>query len=226
MVLEIQAMHLTTETLLTTFVGAEAGHEVLAGAIRRGDGRRINAVIWMCDLRNFTGLSEQHDQQAVLNLLNDFFEATVGTVEAYGGEVLKFIGDAILAIFPVQEGHSAHEAAERALDAALDSLGRLEVVNQERVTRSDPEICCGIGIHLGNVMYGNIGAPHRLDFTVIGPAVNLTTRIEALCGQLDRAALASAAIAALCPDRLEQVGTFWVKGVAEPQLVYGLKGSG
>ncbi len=220
MVLEVQTLQRTAATLLRTYVGPDAGARVLAGAVRRGMGETINAAIWICDLRGFTALNEALDRDALLALLNDYFGVMCSAVERHGGEVLKFIGDAMLAIFPIREPAAAAQTCARALAAAELAASELGKVNATRRARGLAEIDYGIGLHIGDAMYGNIGSETRLDFTVIGPAVNLAARVEGLCAATGEALLVSADFAATCTLPMRHVGSFALKGVAHPQDVF------
>lgn len=225
-VVESFALRFLATTVLDTYVGRRTGARILSGEIRRGSGADMRAVLWYCDLRGFTRLADKLPREELIALLNNYFEAMGGAVEAQGGEILKFIGDAMLAVFPVPEDvdNGDDVAARRALTAAEEALAAMHTLNGERAAWGQPILRCGISLHVGDVMYGNIGAPDRLDFTVIGPAVNLLSRIEGLCSRLDRPVLTSAAFASLCPGRLSSLGWHPVKGLAEPVEVYGLTG--
>ncbi|WP_448205275.1 adenylate/guanylate cyclase domain-containing protein [Azospirillum sp. sgz302134] len=224
-VLETMALRRLATTVLDTYVGRQTGTRILSGDIRRGTGANVRAVLWYCDLRGFTPLADRLPREELIALLNGYFEIMGGAVEERGGEILKFIGDAMLAIFPLEDGdHSGSAACTKALDAAEAALKAMEARNAERAAWGQPTLRCGIALHIGDVMYGNIGSANRLDFTVIGPAVNLVNRIEGLCSQLGRTVLTSAEIAAACGARLEPLGRHAVKGLAEPVEVYGLAG--
>jgi adenylate cyclase len=210
--------------LLSIYLGAQAGSRVLAGTIRRGEGQTIAAAIWLCDLRDFTLLSETLPSDEVIRLLNDYFEIMAGPVNEHGGEVLKFIGDAMLAIFPIQDDLDRDRACRTALIAAEEALARLATTNAERRGRGEREIELGLALHTGSVMYGNIGAPERLDFTVIGPAVNLTARIAGLCRPLGRQLLTSARFASPCGSQLVSLGHHPMRGLSQPQEIFGLPG--
>jgi adenylate cyclase len=218
--LETQSLQRMARTLLDTYVGRQAGGRVLAGQIRRGMGETIRAVIWLSDLRGFTSLSESLARDALIELLNDYFGPMCNAVEANGGEVLKFIGDAMLAIFPV--GDDAAQASRNALGAARAAMAAVNAENVRRGTAGIPKIHYGLALHVGDVMYGNIGGDARLDFTVIGPAVNLTSRIESMCKALNRSPLLSAEFARLSGVEAEVLGEFELKGVGEKQQIYGL----
>jgi adenylate cyclase len=216
--LEIQALRRTAQTLLEVYVGRHAGKRVLDGAIKRGMGETIRAVVWVCDLRGFTRLSEELPRDKLIDLLNAYFGVMCRVVEQHAGEVLKFVGDALLAIFPIN-GEDPALACHQALSAARAAVTSIDELNVERVGRSEPEIVYGIALHVGDVIYGNIGGENRLDFTVIGPAVNLATRIEGLCRQLGRSILLSEAFVSAARLAVEPVGRFALKGVAEQETV-------
>jgi adenylate cyclase len=216
--LEIQALRRTARTLLDTYVGRQAGGRVLDGLIQRGMGETIRAVIWLCDLRGFTSLSERLARDALIETLNAYFGPMCEAVEGAGGEVLKFIGDAMLAIFPVADDPAP--ACHAALAAAAQARATLDATNRERIAAGLARIDYGIALHVGEAMYGNIGGDTRLDFTVIGPAVNLTARIESLCGDLRRQLLLSADFVNAAAIAAEDVGEFALAGVAAPQRVF------
>jgi len=217
--LEIQALRNMARTLLDTYVGRQSGGRVLAGQIRRGAGETINAVIWLSDLRGFTGLSETLPRDELIGMLDHYFGPMCDAVETNGGEVLKFIGDSVLAIFPVEPDASA---CRRALEAARSAKAAIEAENQRRAASGSPLIHYGLALHVGDVMYGNIGGSTRLDFTVIGPAVNLTSRIESMCKSLDRSPLLSAEFARLSGVKAEFIGEFSLKGVGAQKPIYGV----
>jgi adenylate cyclase len=191
---------------------------VLDGQIKRGMGETIRAAIWLCDLRGFTSLSESLPGDELIEMLNQYFGPMCDAVDANHGEVLKFIGDAMLAIFPVVD--SPIVACGHALSAALTAQKVLEGQNQLRLDAGVPPIKYGIALHIGDVLYGNIGSETRLDFTVIGPAVNLTARIESLCRDLGRTVLLSADFAHVSGVTADPLGEFALKGVAEKQRVF------
>ncbi len=215
-----EALHarVITGTLLDTYVGPVAGRRVADGAIRRGMQETIRAAIWFSDLKGFTALSEALPGQDLIDLLNDYFEVVTEAVEAENGEVLKFIGDAVMAIFqPDDAGDRA--AAERALAAAHRTQREMADRNDARSRRGAPEIGFGIALHFGDVLYGNVGGKNRLDFTVIGPAVNLASRIESLTRELSRPVLVSADFASVHGGKFESLGRFGLKGIAEDREV-------
>ena len=221
MILEVQTLQRTMLTLLDAYVGPTAGRRVLEGAIKRGMCEPIQAVIWFSDLRGFTELSESLPGAELLQFLNDYFGVMTEAVGRHGGEVLKFIGDGLLAIFPLQDGE-APAAAERALIAAQEAEAGIRACNEDRRQAGASPIRFGLALHVGEVLYGNIGGEGRLDFTVIGPAVNLAARIESMCRTLDRQLLVSGDFAALCNNTLEPLGSFALKGVGTSHPVFGV----
>jgi adenylate cyclase len=221
-IVETRAVRRITENLLDTYLGPQAGRRVLAGQIQRAEGEQLRAVIMMTDMRGFTALSDRLPGEEVIELLDDYFDAIVTPVEARKGETLKFMGDGVLSIFPAADDDDFSEASMQALDAALDGLERLGIVNRARREADRTEVRIGIGLHLGEVIFGNVGAADRLDFTVIGPAVNLASRIEGLTKRLLRPILVSSAFARVCPRPLVSLGFHPVRGLFEPEEVFGL----
>jgi adenylate cyclase len=221
-IVETRALRRITENLLDTYVGPLAGRRVLAGQIQRAKGERMRAVIMITDMRDFTALSDRLPGEEVIELLDDYFDAIVTSVEARKGETLKFMGDGVLSIFPAADDGEFSEASVQALEAALEGLERLATVNKARRAADRTEVRIGIGLHLGEVIFGNVGAAHRLDFTVIGPAVNLASRIEGLTKQLLSPILVSSAFARVCPRPLVSLGFHPVRGLFEPEEVFGL----
>ncbi len=218
---EVFALQDSAATLLSTSLGRRTGHEVLNGLIKRGDGRDIDAAIWLCDLRDSTALSEAMPRDAYLASLNQFFDCMVEPIVEHGGEVLKYIGDAVLAIFPIEKPASpAHDACVRALAAAGGARTRVEALNRARAERGEPALGYGIGLHRGSLTYGNIGSAERLDFTIIGTAVNHVERIEGLTKVLGRPVLISSAFAASYGGPLTSLGRHRLRGVALPQEIF------
>jgi len=222
LVLEAKETQRISSTLLTTYLGRDAGRRVLSGLIQRGDGITIAAALWYCDLRNFTATTEALARDEVITLLNDYFACMVQAVHRHGGEVLKFIGDAMLAIFPIADDLDRDRACLTALAAAEDALADLDRLNERRRTEGKPILEAGVALHAGTVSYGNIGAPDRLDFTVIGSAVNLVTRLERQCAELERTLLASAQFASPCGSKLVSIGHHALRGIAQPQELFTL----
>ena len=220
--LKVQIKQQIASTVLATYLGMDAGRQVLEGQIRRGDGEMVHAVIWYSDMRDSTHLADTMPAEEFLKTVNSYFECTAGAVLAHGGEVLRFIGDAVLAIFPIRDG-DPKSACELAMAAARDAEGRLDALNEERASRKLPSIDYGLGLHVGDVMFGNIGVPERLEFSVIGPAANEVARIESLTKTLGRRTLASAEFARAVSRDWESTGEHALKGVGEPLEVMALK---
>ncbi len=172
-------MQRSAEDLLKTYLGERTGERVLAGRTNRGEGEKIHAVIWLCDLRGSTQLSESIPVEDFFRYLNEFFDCTAGAVLEHGGEILSYIGDAVLAIFaiggterPLREACFREEGAcAAALAAARDARSRVDALNERRETRGEPRLEFGLALHVGDVMYGNLGIPQRMQFTVIGRAL-------------------------------------------------------
>ena len=243
--LEVQALHRTARSLLDTYLGAHTGQRVLNGLIKRGDGDDIPAVIWYCDLRGSTALADSLPRADYLDLLNRYFEAVAGAVLEAGGEVLKFIGDGMLAIFPMEKAEGAESndqtlycmekgvaadggqfcgknACHLALKAVRQATERMETLNAELAEAGQAPLSCGIALHLGNVTYGNIGAASRLDFTVIGPATNEAARMDALTKDLGIGVLFSEEFARFVPGVLVSVGRHRFRGVAQDREIFTL----
>jgi adenylate cyclase len=219
--IELESAYHATRALLEVYLGRNAGRRVVEGGFRRGTGELIDAAIWFCDLRDFTVLSDEHTPEAVVQTLDEYFDRVAGVVMAAGGEVLKFIGDAILAIFPVVD--DARAPCRNALAAAEGALLALRSLNEERVARGEGALGLGIALHRGRVMYGNIGARNRLDFTVISSSVNEACRLEALCKQLGTPlTLSEAFVNALELPGIVELGHHALKGVRAPIRVFTL----
>jgi adenylate cyclase len=219
-VLEAHVTREIARTVLETYVGQEAGRRVLGGEIRRGHYQHRAAVIWLCDLRGFTALSETLAGGAVVALLNDYFERMAAAVRGHDGEILKFVGDAMLAVFPTMpDGPAA--ACRAALAAAHDARAAMAAWNAVRAARGDPPLHFGIALHLGEVVSGNIGGTDRLDFTVIGAAVNRAARIEALTGPLGHPVLVSETVAQHAGP-LRSCGRHRLRDVAEQVELFTL----
>lgn len=215
-VAEIYANMRKAQNILDAYLGPNAGAKVLAGQIKRGDGQDIDAVIWFCDLRDSTLLADSMSRHEFLRLLNDYFECVLGPVLERQGEVLRFIGDAALAIFPV-DGRPA-EACAKALAAAREALLRMNNLNKNR----NPPLRCGIGLHLGELTYGNIGTPSRIEFTVIGAAANEAARIESLCKRLEVDLLVSERVARALPGAWRSLGAHTLRGVGDKMELFTL----
>jgi adenylate cyclase len=209
-----------TGTLMETYLGRDAGRRVLSGRIVRGIAERIDAVIWFSDLRGFTRITDTAPEQ-VIPLLNDYSDAVVSAIHRHGGDVLKLIGDGTLAIFT---GEDRMHACGAALSAAIAAREGIVALNRRRVADGKPVTDMYLGLHVGEVFYGNIGSRERLDFTVIGPAVNEATRIAAMCRSVDQPVLMSSAFADVAgtKHRLISVGRYALRGVARPQELFTL----
>jgi adenylate cyclase len=221
---EIHSLRDTATHLLDAYVGRAAGQRIMAGEVKRGDGQTIEAVIWYCDLRGFTRASDTLPRDAIITLLNDYFDTMGNIVTGAGGDILKFMGDGMLAILPVPAPGERREIALRAVRAAASAVDAMLVLNRIRSAEGEPTVRFGLALHIGEVMFGNIGASQRLDFTVIGPAVNHAARLEKLCTPLDRSVLLSPAIAELLPPhQVEPLGHHAMKDIDSPQAIYGLR---
>lgn len=218
--IEIRLKNRLARTFLETYVGPHASEQILAGATRRGSGTTLGAVILVCDLRGFTAISELWPRDDVIALLNGYFDAMSLSIERNGGEILKFIGDGLLAVFPLD----VPGAFERAFEAVKGARVAMAALNRERVAAGQEALAYGVGIHVGDVMYGNIGSRARLDFTVIGPAVNVAARLESLTKQVGRHVLFSAAFVEGRggAEGLEPVGAYPLRGVGQPIEVFAL----
>lgn len=214
LVSEIRVKNRLARTLLETYVGAHAGELILAGATRRGAGTTVRAAIMICDLRDFTKISDNWPRDDVIDLLNDYFDAMSDPIGRHGGEILKFIGDGLLAIFPLDRP----DACANLLRAVTEARQAMTALNERNRATSRAPLNYGIGVHVGDVMYGNIGSTTRLDFTVIGPAVNMASRLEALTKQIGKPVLLSRDFAELVTPEfeLERIGQHAVRGFSEP----------
>jgi class 3 adenylate cyclase len=206
--------------LLEAYLGRRSAARVLGGALRRGTGETIRAALLYADLRGFTALSEATEPAAVIAALDAWFDRVAGAVHAFGGEVLKFIGDGLLAIFPVTATN--REACDAALRAVIAAHAGMAHLNKARQAQGLPALAFGAALHLGDILWGNIGAADRLDFTAIGPAVNLVSRLEGLCRPLGRSVLISGALAAEATVPLVLLGEHALRGIAAPCAVFTL----
>lgn len=220
--LAIKAVSLArmTATLMETYLGRDAGRRVLSGRIMRGSAERIDAVVWFSDLRGFTRITDAAPEQ-VIPLLNDYSDAIVSSIHEHGGDVLKLIGDGTLAIFTADDRLQACSAA---LSAAISARSDVAELKRSRAAAAEPITDMYLGLHVGEVFYGNVGSRERLDFTVIGPAVNEASRIAAMCRAVDQPVLISAAFAAVgdIRRRLVSVGRYALRGVSQPQELFTL----
>lgn len=215
-----------TDTLLSLYLGRDAARRVATGAVRRGDGQSIRAAILSCDMRGFTRLSDRAPAGEVIRLLDDYLDAVTLAVHRAGGEVLKFMGDGCLAIFPADEGTGlgteGRDACRRALDAATVAMAALDEITPLPAALGPAGLRVGFALNFGDVVYGNIGSTERLDFTVVGPAVNEVARVEALCKVLERPLLATSAFAYELdePGLLRSLGLHTLRGKLEATEIF------
>ncbi len=222
LLIEIQAERRVATALLDTYVGHQAGERILKGEIHRGIGQPIQAVIWYGDLRGFTAMSDTRPTEEVIEALNSYFDSMASAIHRHGGQVLKFIGDGILAIFPLVDAAFRQYAARQALQAALEAKTGMIEINKARATRRLPPLHYGLGLHIGELVWGNIGAVDRLDFTAIGPSVNLTARLEELSATLGVPIVMSREFAQAAEEYLpaELLGEHHLRGLSEPVEVF------
>jgi len=222
----VEVIHARRMTLglLDTFIGPRISKRILDGQVKRGDGDRIEAAFWYSDLRGFTVLSETLPTDQLLKLLNEYFENCAAAAAPRGGEILQFIGDAILIVFEIKRPQDKAAVCEAALDAAIDAFASIAVVNHRRRKAWQPEIEFGLGLHVGEVTHANVGAPDRLAFNVVGPAVNKTARIQAKTKDAGVPLLLSSEFAALVRQPLRSAGRYDFRGVAGVHEVFTVAG--
>ncbi|MCP4430596.1 MAG: adenylate/guanylate cyclase domain-containing protein [Gammaproteobacteria bacterium] len=218
--LEVFSLRQLSKSLMDTYVGKRTSEKVLSGMVKRGDADTIHAALWFSDLRDFTQLTEDLPADKLLKMLNDYFEFVAAAVTAYGGEILRFIGDAMLIVFPIDDQTSPRSACRAALEAAYDAQQSLAALNHMRRRHNEAEIRFGVGLNVGEVIYGNVGAPDRLDFTVMGPAVNRTARLESLTKDLGVNILISREFSRLVDRPSKFLGDHLMKGITKPQSVF------
>ena len=220
--IEIISLRRTAATLLDTYVGNRAGERIMGGQIRRGHTETMNAAVWLSDLRGFTALSDRLPAETVVDILNQYFDCQVDAIRSRGGEVLKYMGDGLLAVFPIDEYvGDDRQVCSRVLEAARESrslVAAMEYLIGDTVER----FRFGVALHVGPVLYGNIGGGNRLDFTCIGPAVNLAARLEKIASRLHRTVVASEGFAGICSGGWSDLGEFPIAGFSKAQRVYGL----
>jgi adenylate cyclase len=221
-VIEIISLSRTAASLLDTYVGNRAGERILGGQIRRGHTETMNAAIWLSDLRGFTSLSDRVPAETVVDILNQYFDCQVDSIRAHGGEVLKYMGDGLLAVFPIDEyvGDS-QQVCSKVLEAAHESRASVADM-QYQIGDVVERFRFGVALHVGRILYGNIGGGNRLDFTCIGPAVNLAARLEKIASRLHRTIVASEGFAGICSGGWSDLGEFPIAGFSKDQRVYGL----
>ena len=220
--IETLATRRLARNLLETYIGPRTGRRILEGQIERGDGEEIKAAIWFSDFRNFTQYTESLSLGELLETLNQYFEIVHDCVEKNGGEILRFIGDAMLIVFPAENLQTISQACEKALASAVDAQMQTRQINLSREQDGKPIIEFGVGLHEGCVMYGNVGAPSRLDFTVMGTAVNRTARLEGLTKELDSPILVSSDFNQQVLNGGKFMGEFSVKGVENGLQAYSI----
>ncbi|TRL33783.1 adenylate/guanylate cyclase domain-containing protein [Rhizobium straminoryzae] len=218
LVSEVRIKNALARTLLRTYVGPHAGEKILAGATRRGSGVTLSAVVMIFDVRNFTEISDLWPRDDVIGMLNQCFDALSEPIERHGGEILKFMGDGLLAVFPLE----GEDVCQHAFDALAEVQVAMDRLNQSREAANQPALRYGIGVHCGDVMYGNIGSSSRLDFTVIGPTVNIASRLETLTKTVHRPVLMSEAFirAGQLETQVEHVGSFPLRGLSQSVDVF------
>jgi adenylate cyclase len=225
-VAEIHAMRRTAAALLDTYVGNSAGERILAGDIRRGHSEAMRAAIWLSDLRGFTSLSDRLPAEIVVDILNRYFDCQVPAIRAHGGEILKFMGDGLLAVFPIaKDGGDLGEVCGRVLEASREARALVDAMHYPGGDVVE-QFRFGLALHVGDILFGNIGGVNRLDFTCIGPSVNLAARLEKVASSLHRTVVASAAFAGVSRHHWLDLGEFSVAGFSKAQRVFGLRDEG
>ena len=217
---DLRSQRRIASNILTAYLGSNAGPKVLAGQIRRGTGEEITAVLWSSDLRGFTERSDRLAGIQVIAMLNALFDAQAKAIAGHGGEILKFIGDGLLAIFPIDSAGMAAVAADNALTAATQAVEVARNLTSDPSLLGEPPLEIVVALHIGTVIYGNIGAADRLDFTVIGPAVNLVSRIEAVAKALNRPIVVSDDFARAFGKQLEPLGRHELRGLTTPHDLF------
>jgi adenylate cyclase len=211
------------ETLVEVYLGRDAGRRVLSGRIGRGTTETINAVLWFSDLRGFTTITDSADPAEIIPLLNDYADTVISAVHANGGDVMKLVGDGVLAIFKADD---PADACRCALAAEADMHARAAALSERRAAEGRPVTSVYLGLHIGEVFYGNVGSDDRLDFTVVGPAVNEVSRIVSMCRSVDRVVVASSDFFAATPEperaSLVSVGRYALRGVGRAQELFTL----
>jgi adenylate cyclase len=221
--IEVTRLRFMSTILLDTYVGNRAGERIMRGQIRRGHAESMQAAIWLSDLRGFTALSDRLPAETVVDILNQYFDCQVSAIATHGGEVLKFMGDGLLAVFPIDEYiGDAGKACAKVLEAAREARANVEAMRFP-IGETIERFRFGVALHVGRILYGNIGGGNRLDFTCIGPAVNLAARLEKMASRLHRTVVASNAFAEACPGGWEDLGEFPIAGFSKTERVYGLQ---
>ena len=221
-IMEMHIEHGVADTVANTYLGRQISERVLNGAIRRGEGEEIRAVLWFSDMRDFTGLNERLPPDQVLELLNNYFQLVGDALSSHGGEILKFIGDGVMGYFPAEDALFLPMVTAAALGAARQLITDVEAANEARATGGAEPLRFGIGLHVGDVTFGNIGTEDRLDFTVIGSAVNRASRLEGLTKALGVKVCASAEFNENCPQPMKSLGVHRLRGVPKPVEIFTL----
>jgi len=221
--IEIISLRRTSALLLDTYVGNRAGERILGGQIRRGHTDTMDAAIWLSDLRGFTALSDRLPAETVVDILNGYFDCQVAAIGTHGGEVLKFMGDGLLAVFPIDEYvGDVRQVCSHVLEAAREARASVEAMHYP-IGEAVERFRFGVALHVGRILYGNIGGGNRLDFTCIGPAINLAARLEKFAGRLHRTIVASERFAGICAGGWTDLGEFPIAGFSKAERVYGLQ---
>jgi adenylate cyclase len=221
-IIEIINLTFKASNLLDTYVGNRAGERILGGQIRRGHHETMHAAIWLSDLRGFTALSDRLPSETVVDILNHYFDCQVHAIREHGGEVLKYMGDGLLAVFPIAEGDGdIEQVCAQVLEAARKSRERVDALHYP-IAEAIERFRFGVALHVGKILYGNIGGANRLDFTCIGPAVNLAARLEKIASRLHRTIVASERFAGISAGGWKDLGEFPIAGFAKAERVYGL----
>jgi adenylate cyclase len=220
--IEVTRLRFTASILLDTYVGNRAGERILGGQIRRGHTDTMHAAIWLSDLRGFTALSDRLPAETVVEILNLYFDCQVAAIRTHGGEVLKFMGDGLLAVFPIaQVDGDVKQVCTRVLEAARESRANVDAMHFA-IGETTESFRFGVALHVGKILYGNIGGGNRLDFTCIGPAVNLAARLEKIAGRLHRTIVASGEFADASAGDWSDLCEFPIAGFSKAERVYGL----
>ena len=221
-VIEIISLNRKASSLLDIYVGNRAGERILGGQIRRGHTETMNAAIWLSDLRGFTALSDRLPAETIVDILNNYFDCQVAAIRKHGGEVLKYMGDGLLAVFPIDEYvGDEQQVCSHVLEAAHESRASVAEMRYP-IGDAVEQFRFGVALHVGRILYGNIGGGNRLDFTCIGPAVNLAARLEKIASRLGRTVVASEGFAGICRGGWSELGEFPVAGFSKAARVYGL----
>jgi adenylate cyclase len=220
LLVDLHNLRRISSNILNAYLGAKTGPKVLAGQIRRGTGEEITAVLWSSDLRGFTERSDRLAGNRMIAILNALFDAQGKSIKDHGGEILKFVGDGLLAIFPIEHAAKAADAARCALDAATQAVEAARELTSDPSLVDEPPLEIVVALHIGTAIYGNIGAADRLDFTVIGPAVNLVSRIEAVAKKLNLPIIVSDDFARAYGGPLRPLGRHELRGLSMPHDLF------